>query len=57
MKPGNLEKREFEYIRHSTRCLLAAMDVASGQLLTAHVRATRTEADFVDLIAATGATL
>lgn len=56
MKPGSPEKREFEYIRHGTRCLLAAMDVASGQLLTAHVRATRTEADFVDLVAATVAT-
>ncbi len=56
MKPGSPEKREFEYIRPGTRCLLAAMDVASGQLLAAHVRATRTEVDFVDLVAATVAT-
>jgi len=46
MKPGQIEKREFEYIRHGTQTLIASFDVATGQVL-AHVGDTRTELDFV----------
>ncbi len=31
--PGRLERREFEYLRHGTACPMAAMDVASGEVL------------------------
>ena len=53
MKPGHLEKREFEYIRHGTQCLLASMDVATGSILAAHISATRKEEDFLNLVRAT----
>ena len=46
IKLGHVERREFEYIRHGTKALIAAFDVATGK-----VRATigdrRTEEDFV----------
>jgi hypothetical protein len=31
MKPGHVERREFEYVRHGTQCLIAAFDVATGK--------------------------
>lgn len=30
MLPGKVERREFEYIRHGTRCLIAAYDAGNG---------------------------
>lgn len=30
---GRVERREFEYVRHGTACLMAAMDVATGEVL------------------------
>ena len=45
MRPGKVERREFEYIRHGTQTLIAAFDVATGQV-TGVVGETRTEADF-----------
>lgn len=53
MRPGHIEKHEFEYVRHGTQCLLASMDVATGSILAAHVGPTRTEGDFVKLVEAT----
>ena len=32
MKPGHVERREFEYIRHGTKALIAAFDVATGKV-------------------------
>lgn len=32
MKPGLIERREFEYTRHGTRCLMAAFDVGNGHV-------------------------
>jgi hypothetical protein len=32
MKPGHVERREFEYIRHGAKALIAAFDVATGQV-------------------------
>ncbi len=46
MQPGQVERREFEYIRHGTQSLITSFDVVSGQVTTASVGPTRTEADF-----------
>jgi transposase len=49
MKPGHVERREFEYIRHGTKALIAAFDVATGKV-RGNVGDTRTEADFVSFL-------
>lgn len=46
MQPGQVERREFEYVRHGTQTLIASMEVATGEMLAPSVGATRTEADF-----------
>lgn len=46
MKPGHVERREFEYIRHGSKALIAAFDVASGKV-RGTIGDSRTEADFV----------
>jgi hypothetical protein len=46
MKPGKVERREFEYVRHGTQALIACFDVVTGKVGGA-VTDTRTEADFV----------
>jgi hypothetical protein len=46
MKPGHVERREFEYVRHGTQALIAAFDVATGKVLGT-VGDSRTEADYV----------
>lgn len=46
MKPGQVEKREFEYERHGTQALIATFDVATGKVFGT-IDDTRTEADFV----------
>ena len=46
MRPGLVERREFEYIRHGTQTLIAAFDVATGKLQGV-VGDSRTEQDFV----------
>jgi len=56
MQAGLVERREFEYIRHGTQCLIANFEVATGQVIASTVSATRTEADFVSHIANTVAT-
>lgn len=47
MRSGDVARVEFEYIRHGTQCLLANVDVVSGQVVAPTVSDTRTEADFV----------
>ncbi len=47
VKPGYIEKREFEYKRHGTQALLAVMDVVTGKIIPL-VRDTRKEQDFGD---------
>jgi DDE superfamily endonuclease len=49
MKPGHVERREFEYIRHGTIALIAAFDVATGKV-RGTIGDTRTEADFVSFL-------
>ena len=55
-RPGQVERREFEYIRHGTQCLIANFEVAIGGLISPSVGATRTEHDFVTHTAHTIAT-
>jgi DDE superfamily endonuclease len=49
MKPGHVERREFEYMRHGTKALIAAFDVASGKV-RGLISDTRAEADFVSFL-------
>lgn len=56
MRPGQAERREFEYKRHGTQCLIGNFEVATGQVIAPTVQATRTEEDFVRHIARTVAT-
>jgi transposase len=49
MKPGQVERREFEYVRHGTKALIAAFDVATGKI-RGTIGDTRTEADFVSFL-------
>lgn len=53
MRPGRIERREFEYARHGTQCLIANFEVASGQVIAPTVGPTRTEVDFAAHIART----
>ena len=45
MTPGHVERREFEYIRHGTKALIAGFNVATGTVFGT-VGDTRTEEDF-----------
>jgi transposase len=45
MAPGRPERREFEYIRHGTRCLIASLLVPTGQII-GDVSARRASRDF-----------
>ena len=45
-RPGHIEKREFEYIRHGTRALLATFCVPTGQVVW-NLGPTRTSVDWV----------
>jgi len=45
--PGQVERREFEYVRHGTLCLIANFEVATGRILVPSIGPTRTEDDFV----------
>ncbi|AUB36340.1 Transposase (plasmid) [Nostoc flagelliforme CCNUN1] len=47
MRPGKVECREFEYIRHGTQTLIANFDVTTGQVVVPSIDQTRTEADFL----------
>jgi transposase len=47
VRPNQLEKREFEYIRHGTLSLIANLEVATGRVICPTLGPTRTEADFV----------
>lgn len=53
MKPGLVERREFEYIRHGTQSLIANFEVATGQVISPSIGDTRTEEDFARHIAQT----
>ena len=56
LKPGLVERPEYEYIRHGTQCLIANFNVATGEIIAPSLGATRTEEDFAAHIAQTIAT-
>lgn len=53
MHRGQVERREFEYIRHGTLSLITNFDVATGQVVAPSLGPTRTEDDFAAHIAQT----
>ncbi len=55
MKPGRVEQREFEYVRHGTQALIAHFDVVTGKV-GGSIADTRNEADFVRFLDALLAT-
>ena len=55
VKPGKVERREFEYVRHGTQTLIATFDVATGKV-HGTVGDSRTEADFAVYLEALFAT-
>jgi transposase len=56
MLPGIPERREHEYERHGTRCLIASFEVATGRVIRGSLGPTRTSEDFAGHIARTIAT-
>lgn len=50
VRPGMIERQEFEYIRRGTQCLIANFEVATGRLLAPTIGDSRTERDFVEHI-------
>jgi len=51
MVPGRVERREYEYVRHGTQCLIAAFDIAAGTV-SGTIGARRTEEDFAAFLEA-----
>lgn len=47
LRPGKVERREFEYIRHGTRSFILNRDVVTGQIIAPSEGPTRTEEDFL----------
>jgi len=48
MGPGQVERREFEYLRHGTLAFMFNFDIATGQVETPSCGPTRTEVDFAN---------
>lgn len=53
MRPGLVEKQEFNYDRHGTLCLTANLDVATGKIVAPTIAPTRNENDFAAHVAQT----
>ena len=53
LRPGQVERHEFEYERHGTLSLIANFDVVTGQVISPSLGPRRTEADFATHIART----
>ena len=49
VKPGQPERREFEYVRHGTALLLAALDVATGKVTATDV-ARNNSVNFIEFL-------
>jgi hypothetical protein len=56
LAPGQVERREFEYVRHGTRSFIVSRDVVTGQILAPACGPTRTEADVLAHLQAVVAT-
>lgn len=54
--PGRVQRREYEYSRHGTLCLIANLEIWCGWVIAPTVGPTRTEADFVAHVEQTVAT-
>ncbi len=50
LSKGQLQRREWEYRRHGTTTLMAAVNVADGKMLHHQLNPTRTEDDFCSFI-------
>jgi len=50
LRPGKVERHEFEYIRHGTLAFIINFEVATGQVGLTSVGATRTEQDYANHI-------
>lgn len=50
MEKGKPRRIEYEYTRHGTTCLMAAIDVGRGKLINHRLHPTRNEQDFVIFI-------
>lgn len=46
VRPGRVERREYEYVRHGTLSFIVNFDVATGQVVAPSCGPTRTEEDF-----------
>lgn len=55
-RPGLVERREFEYVRHGTLCLTVNFEVATGKIVCPRLRETRTNIDFLEHVETTVAT-
>ncbi len=56
MRAGQVERREFEYVRHGTLSFIVNFDVVTGAVVAPSCGPTRTEADFVAHLRQTVAT-
>jgi hypothetical protein len=56
MRPGKVERQEYNYDRHGTLCLIANLDVATGKIIAPTIAPTRGEQDFATHIEQTIAT-
>jgi transposase len=50
MRPGDVERQEFEYTRHGTQCFIINFEVATGKVVAPSYGYTRTEEDFLNHI-------
>jgi transposase len=50
MRPGDVERQEFEYKRHGTQCFIINFEVATGKVVAPSYGYTRTEEDFLNHI-------
>lgn len=55
-RPGQVERREFEYKRHGTQTLIANFEIATGEIVAPTIGERCTEMDFAQHIAQTIAT-
>ncbi len=53
MRPGQVERQEFEYVRHGTCAFILNRDVVTGEVVAPTCGPTRTEADFAAHVAQT----
>ena len=53
LRPGKVERREFEYVRHGTQSIIVNFEVATGRVAHVSCGATRNEQDYLNHIRAT----